>query len=605
MERRLVTILAADAASYSRLVADDEDAALAIFHEHSAIMTGLFPEYHGRVFGGAGDSLVCEFASPVEALRCAVKVQHELAMANEKLAEERQMEFRLGLNLGDAVVVDGNLFGEAVNVAARLEGFADPGGICISGSLYEQVKHLPDFEFRDLGSRNLKNIPFQVHAYAVKGTGSRRLAKRLVPWGPALVAAALALVAVTIGWKYTPRLSSAALFSPPSIVVLPLENLSGDTSQDYFSDGLTQDITTDLSKFSDLFVVASNSAFTYKGKPSKVQDIGSALGVRYVLEGTVQKTPSRLRINTQLIDAGTGNHVWAQRYDRELGEIFAVREEIIKNVVTALAVKVNAAEQRRVSQKETNNMSAYDTYLQGKMVLYDPAKVTKEGNDEVRALLNKSIAQDAKFSMPYGLLSYTYVREYQNAWEEDRAASLKKAEDFAKKELALADEFDGHWSLATVYWNQGKFDESFSEYDEATRLNPNDPDLAAEMGEALIYGGGPSLAIEKIKGAISRNPTTPYWYWWNLGRACYMAKRYKDALDSIAKITEPPNDTLLITAASKAQLGNLDAAKSDMAEFSKNDPGWSIAKSAEYYYRKDSDRQHWLDGLRKAGLKEN
>ncbi len=380
--------------------------------------------------------------------------------------------------------------------------------------------------------------------------------------------------------------------------------LSGDESQDYFSDGLTQDITTDLSKFSDLFVVASNSAFTYKDKPSKAQDIGSALGVRYLLEGTVQKTPERLRINAQLINASTGNHVWAERYDRQLGEVFAVQEDIIQRVVTALAVKVSAAEQHRVSQKETKNMDAYDNYLRGKMVLYDPNKVTKEGNAEVRAHLEKSNSLDPNFSMPFGLLSYTYVREYQNGWSEDRAASLKKAEELAKQELALADDFDGHWSLATVYWNQGKFDESLSEYEEATRLNPNDPDLAAEMGEAMVYGGSPSAAIEKIKGAISRNPETPYWYWWNLGRACYMAKQYKNAVDAIAKISDPPLDVLLITAASKAQLGNLEAAKSDMAAFSKYDPEWSIAKSAEYFYREDSDRQHWLEGLRKAGLKE-
>ena len=218
--------------------------------------------------------------------------------------------------------------------------------------------------------------------------------------------------------------------------------------------------------------------------------------------------------------------------------------------------------------------------------------------------MKKPNALDPNFSMPYGLLSYTYIREYQNGWSEDRNNSLKMAEEFAKKELALADDFDGHWSLATVYWNQGKFDESFNEYEVATKLNPNDPDLAAEMGEAMIYGGEPALAIEKIKGAISRNPETPYWYWWNLGRAYYMAKQYKEAIAAIAKINDPPIDVLLITAASKAQLGNLDAAKSDMAKFSTSDPDWSVAKSADYYYRKDGDRQHWLDGLRKSGLKE-
>ena len=335
-----------------------------------------------------------------------------------------------------------------------------------------------------------------------------------------------------------------------------------------------------------------------------MQDIGSDLGVRYVLEGTVQKTPCWLRINTQLINASTGNHVWAERFDRELGEVFAVQEEIIKDVVTALAVKVNVAEQKRVSQKETTNMDAYDNYLRAKKVLYDPAKVTKVGNAEVRDLLDKAIALSPNFSMPYGLLSYTYVREYQNDWSGDRAESLNNAEKWAKEELKRADDFDGHWSLATVYWNKGDFEKSFSEYEVAYKLNRNDPDLAAEMGEALIYGGEPERAIGQIKEAIRRNPETPYWYWWNLGRAHYMARQYKEALDAIAKITDPPIDVLLITAASKAQLGDLEAAKSDISKFNASDPDWSVAKSAEYYYRNDSDRQHWLDGLRKAGLKE-
>ena len=604
MERRLVTILAADAASYSRLVAEDEDAALAVFHERSAVITELIKECNGHLFGGAGDSFIAEFASPVEALRCAVKIQHQLAVANEKLTDERQMQFRIGLNLGDAVVEQGNLFGEAVNVASRLQGLAEPGGICISGSLHEQVKHLPDFEFDDLGSRNLKNIPFPVQVYAVKGTNSRRLGRRQISLGRAAAAVVIALIAIMIGWRYIPVIPSIALSSQPSIAVLPLDNLSNDAAQEYFSDGLTQDITTDLSKFSNLFVVASNSAFTYKDKPSKVQDIGTALGVRYVLEGSVQKTSNRLRVNAQLIDATTGNHVWAERYDHDVTEQFGVQDEIVRQIVTALAVKVSAAERQRVDRKEVTSLDAYDYYLRGKDVVANPDKITVEGNAEARLLFEKAIELQPKFSSAYADLSYLYVREFQNGWSEDRNGSLKKAEEIAKKALAINDDFDGHWSLASVYWNQGEFEKSLNEYDAARQLNSNNPDLAADMAEALVYGGEPEKAIMQIKEAMLRNPIIPYWYWWNLGRAYYMAKRYQEAIDAIAKIADPPNDVLLITAASKAQLGNLDAAKSDMAAFSKNDPDWSIAKSAEYYYRNDSDRQHWLDGLRKAGLKE-
>jgi adenylate cyclase len=604
MERRLVTILAADAAGYSRLVADDEDAALALFQQCSAIMIKIFEAHQGRVFGGAGDSVVCEFSSPVEALRSAVEIQHKFDKANEKLQEEKRMQFRIGLNLGDAVVVDGNLFGEAVNVAARLEGLAEPGGICISGSLYEQVKHLPDFGFRDLGARNLKNIPFQVHAYAVQVTGRRPAGKRLAAWGWPAALAVAAIMAVLIGWQSLYGLQNGTASAQPSIAVLPLDNLSGDASQEYFSDGLTQDITTDLSKFSNLFVVASNSAFTFKGKPSKAQDIGNKLGVRYLLEGTVQKTPERLRVNAQLIDAESGNHVWAQRYDRGLGDVFVVQEEMIRDIVTALAVKVNSAELKRVGRIDTRNMDAYELYLQAKKVLNDSNKATVEGNNETRSLLEKSIQLDPNFSRPYGLLSYVYVREYQNAWSGNRNESLRKAEDYARKELALADSFDGHWSIAIVYANQGEFEKSLNEYKIAHGLNPNDPDLLAEMGEALIYAGEIKAAKAQIEEAIRRNVEKPDWYLWNYGRAQYMAKEYDEAIDTIAKMNDPPIDVLLITAASKAQLGKLEEAKADMNKFSAGDPNWSIAKSAEYYYKNDSDRQHWLDGLRKAGLKE-
>jgi adenylate cyclase len=605
MERRLVTILAADAASYSRLVADDEDAALALFHQLQAVIAEQLKEHHGRVFGGAGDSLVSEFQSPVEALRCAFKIQNALADANDKLPEEKRMFFRIGLNLGDAVVVDGNLFGEAVNVAARLEGLADPGGICISGGLHEQVKHLPDFEFRDLGTRSLKNIPNQVRAYAVKGTKSRRPARRPIPLWQSAAGVGLALATLAIGWNYGPGNQSIVTASQPSIAILPLDNLSGDAKQDYFSDGLTQDITTDLSKFSNLFVVASNSAFTYKGKPTKVQDIGSTLGVRYVLEGSVERGPDKVRINAQLIDATTGHHVWAQRYDRPAGEIFAVQDEIIQTIVTSLAVKLDSAERKRLDAKEVRTADAYDLYLQARTFFYDPNKVTAQANEEIRGILEKAIALNPNDSKLYGMLSYVYIREFQNAWKDDRQESLKQAEYYAKEALKRADDFISHWSLAIVDWNQGKFDQSLQEYEEAIRGNPNDPDVAADMGEALVYGGDPERAIQEIQEAIRRNPEdTPYWYFWNLGRAFYMDKKYREALNAIAKITEPNNDLLLITAASKAQLGNLEGAKADMAEFSKNDPEWSIAKSAEYYYKKDEDRQHWLDGLRKAGLKE-
>ncbi|CAN7503706.1 guanylate cyclase [Phyllobacterium sp. LjRoot231] len=612
LQRRLVTILAADAVEYSRLVGKDEDAALALFKDCAAIIQERVQAHNGRIFGGAGDSIIAEFPSPVEAMRCALEIQNQITQLDEKLSEDWRMLFRVGLNLGDAVVEQDNLLGEAVNVAARLEGLSEPGGICVSGSLYEQVKHLPNLGFTDLGSKKLKNIPFPVHAYSIKGVSSARSRKRIPAWGlAAATTALLAVIALPVWWKYVPEITAkreagSQLLSPsqPSIAVLPLDNVSGDPSQEYFSDGVTNDITSDLSKFSGLLVIAYNSASTFKDKPAKVQDIGKALSVRYVLEGTVQKTPERLRINAQLIDAETGYHVWANRYDQILGDTFTVQEDITRNIVTTLAVKVTAAEERRSNKKLTQNMSAYDYYLKGKAIWADSSKVTPEGNAEARQLFEKAIELDPSYSSAYAELSYVYVRAYQNGWSDDGAASLQKAEDLANKALALNDDFSSHWYLAIVAWNKGDFDKSFREYETARQINPNDPDLAADMAEALIYGGEPEKAIEQIEAAKRRNPFYDFWYDWNEGRARYMAGQYQAAIDAIGRINSPPNDVRLITAASKAQLGDIPEAQAIMAEFSKIDPDWSIAKSAAYFYRKDSDRQHWLDGLRKAGLKE-
>ncbi|MBB3236580.1 adenylate/guanylate cyclase domain-containing protein [Phyllobacterium endophyticum] len=612
LQRRLVTILAADAVEYSRLVGHDEEGALALFKDCAAIIHDRVQAHNGRVFGGAGDSVIAAFHSPVEAMRCAIEIQNGIMQLDEKLSKDWRMLFRVGLNLGDAVVEQDNLLGDAVNVAARLEGMSEPGGICVSGSLYEQVKHLPNLGFQDLGSKRLKNIPIPVHVYSIKGVSSARSRQRYPKWGlPIAIVTLLAVLAVPVLWKYKSHLtfkSEAGLqvLSPsqPSIAVLPLDNLTGDPTQEYFSDGITNDITSDLSKFSGLMVIANNSAATFKGKPTKVQDIGKALRVRYVLEGTVQKTPDRLRINAQLIDAETGYHLWANRYDQTLGDTFSVQEDITKNIVTALAVKITNAEEQRSNAKLTSSMSAYDYYLQGKAIWADSSKVTPEGNAEARQLFQKAIELDPKYSAAYAELSYVNVRAAQNGWTDDSKASLQQAEDLANKALSLSDNFSGHWYLAIIAWNKGDFDKSYREYERARQINPNDPDLAADMAEALVYGGEPEKAIEQIEAAKRRNPFYDYWYDWNEGRARYMAGQYQEAIDAIGRINSPPNDVRLITAASKAQLGDIPAAKSIMAEFSKIDPDWSIAKSAAYFYRKDRDRQHWLDGLRKAGLKE-
>ncbi|MGE0212574.1 MAG: adenylate/guanylate cyclase domain-containing protein [Parvibaculaceae bacterium] len=616
MDRRLAAILAADAVAYSRLVGEDEEGALALFEACRRIIVEHIEAHQGRVFGGAGDSVIAEFQSPVEALRASFEIQHAIAAHNGELQPEKRMLFRIGLNLGDVVVEEANLLGEGVNIAVRLESIAEPGGIVMSESFYEQVKRLPGLSFTDLGLQKLKNISQPVRAFASTASGVplRRRRRSVAP-----MAAIAAILLAAIGWSAwhygmpflkAPSPSSevaqtAPLPEDPAIAVLPLANLSGDPGQDYFSDGITNDITTDLSKFSQLFVIASNSAFMYKGKPTKVQDVATALGVRYLLEGSVQRASDRVRINAQLIDASTGRHIWAERYDRVLTDVFAVQDEIVKAIVTALAVKVEAAELDRINRRETTSMDAYDYWLRGREIYGDPDKVTKEGNEEASRWFKKAIEADSKFARAYGHLAYLSVREWQNGWSPDGEASLKEGERLALKSVELGpDDYDNHWSLAIVYWNQGKFDQALREYDAARKLNENDADLLAEMGEYMIYGGRKKEAVTQILKAIKHNPDVPFWYWWNLGKAYYMVGDYKGAIDAIGKIADPPNDTLLILAAARAQLGESSLAKGDIAKFSKNDPEWTVEKSGNYHYADPKDREHWLDGLRKAGLKE-
>jgi adenylate cyclase len=424
VSRKLAAILAADAVGYSRLVAEDEEYAIQALRSCLSVVTDCIKQHQGEVFSIAGDGVVADFASPVESVRCAIDIQRQLASAQSDCAPDRKLLFRVGIHLGDVVAEGPNRWGDGVNVAARLEQSGEPGQICISDRIHEQVKHLPELAFRDLGKRSLKNMPAPVHIYSVAASGSRAKparrsgARRRV----AVSAACVLLVVVGLGaaWKVSPEFQSwlerlynwrgspdLSLPQEPSIAVLPLQNVSADPSQNYFIDGLTNDITTDLAKFANLFVVANNSAASFRGKPTIVQVIGQVLGVRYVLEGTAQKSSSRVRINVQLIEATSGRHVWAERYDRAFEDLFAVQDDIVQTVVAALAVKVNAAELARVTKRETTSMQAYDLWLQGRAILNDPDRYTLEGTTEARQLFQKAIEVDPNFARAYGHLSYT------------------------------------------------------------------------------------------------------------------------------------------------------------------------------------------------------
>ncbi len=419
VERKLVAILASDIVGYSRLMGADDVGTLARLKAYRKdVIDPKIAEHHGRIVKTTGDGMLVEFASIVDAVQCATDIQGELAAKNADLPNDLKMEFRIGVNIGDVIVEGDDIYGDGVNVAARLEALAAPGGICIAGSVYEQVKKNLDVGYEFLGKQEVKNIAEPVSVFRVRiepgAAAPPGATSEAVPGAP----------------------TSPAPPEKPSIVVLPFENMSGDPEQAYFSDGIVEDIITDLSHVSGLFVVARNSAFTYKGKIVKVQEVSRELGVRYVLEGSVRKAGNRVRINAQLIDGGTGGHIWAERYDRDLTDIFAVQDEVTRNIVSALAIELTRDEQGCLGRKGTDNLVAYDYFLRGREYAW---RHTSETNAQARSMFARAIELDRKFAAAYAGLAYSHVLDYVNRWSESPRQSLEQAQEQTQTALGLND----------------------------------------------------------------------------------------------------------------------------------------------------------------------
>ena len=422
-KRKLAAILSADVKGYSRLMREDESATIRTLTTYRAAMTNLIQQYSGRVVDATGDNLLAEFSSVVDAVNCAVEIQRELAERNVRLHSERRMEFRIGVNLGDVVEEGERIYGDGVNIAARIEGLAEGGDICISGTVYDQVKHKLGLEYEYLGEQEVKNIKEPVRVYRVlsfPGAAAHRViqARKALErkWRKTALALAVALVlvvATAVLWSLYVRSTPSPLGRAPvekmayplpenpSIAVLPFINMSGDPGQEYLSDGLTEELITALSKIPDLFVIARNSTFTYKGKSVKVQQVGQDLGVRYVLEGSLRKIGDRIRIMTQLIDSATGRHLWAERYDRDLKDIFDLQDEIAMKILTALQIRLTEGEQARMLAKGTDNLDAYLKFLQGREYVY---RLDKDANVLGRQICEELIASEPGFAGPYVVL---------------------------------------------------------------------------------------------------------------------------------------------------------------------------------------------------------
>jgi len=456
--RKLTAILSADVEGYSRLMGENEEATVRTITTYREVMTTLINQHQGKVLDSPGDNLLAEFASVVDAVQCAVAVQKEFKARNAELLENRKMQFRIGINLGDVIQEGDRIYGDGVNIAARLEAIAKPGGICISRTAFDHIESKLPLGYEYLGDQTVKNIVKPVGAYRVlmepRITVAEKVEKEETApvWRrKAVIAGAIVVLVVAIGlgiWTFLLRpthpptevASKERMVFPlpdkPSIAVLPFVNIGGDPEQEYFSDGITEEIITTLSKVPQLFVIARNSTFTYKGKSVKVQQVGKELGVRYVLEGSVRKAGGRVRITAQLIDAATGGHLWSERYDRDLKDIFALQDEITMKILTAVRVKLTEGEQARLYNKGAENLDSYLKVLQGMPYFY---RFNKEGNIQARQMFEEAIALDGKNAGAYTMLGWTYLMEVWFGLSESPGKSMGRAAELAQKAHALDD----------------------------------------------------------------------------------------------------------------------------------------------------------------------
>jgi len=541
--------------------------------------------HNGRVVKRTGDGALVEFRSVVDAVRCAIEVQNGMVERNAGVPQDRRIEFRIGIHLGDVVEEsDGDLMGDGVNIASRLEGVAEPGAICLSEDAYRQVKARLDLSVSDLGSKQLKNIADPIRVYALQvGAGAAK---------PAMVSQSAT--------------SQPATAAPPklSIAVLPFANMSGDPEQDYFADGISEDIITGLSKLPQLFVIARNSSFTFKGQNVHVQDVGTKLGVRHVLEGSVRKSGNRVRITAQLIDAASGGHLWAERFDRDLTDIFAVQDDVTQHIVGALAVNLTVDEQQRLSSEHTRNPEAYDCFLRGRELWHG---LTEATNIAARDLLLRAIELDPKFAAAHAFLALTYGLDYLNRWGASPSTAMEHAEQAAGRAVALDDADPwAHWALSMIYLYTRRHDAALSECERVVALNPNFAEGYVSFGEVLHYSGSNEEALRCFDRGMALNPYFPDVLLHFRALACFQLGRYGEAVSLLEQrvarnaITDVSRALL---AASLGHLGRVDEARAAWQETLRVNPGYSLDYRRKVLpYKNPANFELVVEGLRKAGV---
>jgi len=570
--RQLSAILAADVAGYSRLIGLDEEGTLTRMQElRRALIDPSIRDHRGRIVKLMGDGLLVQFGSVIDAVRCAIELQRKLTDWNDELDEEQRIRFRMGINLGDVIVDGDDIHGDGVNVAARLEGLAEPGGICVSSIVHDQVRDKIDIFFDDIGEQQLKNIARPVRIYKAQlATKSERT---------------------------TPGTSEK-----PSIAVLPFVNMSGDPEQQYFSDGITEDIITELARFRPLKVIARNASFRFRGDNVDIFRAGRELGAQFLLEGSVRKLGNRIRITAQLIDARTGSHVWANKFDRNQEDLFAVQDQVVRTIVGTLAGRMRAVDAERAALKPPANLAAYDCVLRAFSLPFTDRSATSE----VRRLSERAIELDPNYARAYAQLSVSYVMEWFRDFSTP-ATLLDNALQLADRALIL-DENDNftYGLLGWIYMLRRSFDKAELLYRRSMELNSNQPDLMTGLGFLYGYMGRPDEGLALYQQSKEIDPYfEPSWYWMEIGILHFMAHRYEEAIVNLKRSPATIEAGHTYLAASYAWLGRLEEARAHAAEAVRLAPELTITRFvARDPYKNSEDLEHLIEGMRKAGLPE-
>ena len=621
-KRKLTAILSADVKGYSRLMGEDDQATVRTITAYREVITEVVEKHRGRVVDSPGDNILAEFASVIDAVRSGVEIQEELKVRNAELPEDRKMEFRIGVNLGDVIHEEERIYGDGVNVAARVERLAEAGGVCVSGTVFDQIESKLPLGYEFLGEQSVKNISKPVRIYKAlmdpeavgKVIGEQRAEPRR---GQRVALVVVTVLLLIVGglliWRTAfPPVQVASvekmafpLPERPSIAVLPFDNLSGDPEQEYFSDGLTEEIIAALSSVPKLFVIARNSTFTYKGKPVKVQQVSEELGVRYVLEGSVRKGGDKIRITAQLIDALTGNHLWAKRYDRNIDDIFAVQDEITKEIITAMQVKLTEGEQARTAARGTNNLEAYLKCLQANEHAH---RINPESNALAKQLAEEAIALDPEYAWAYFVLSRTHMLDVWLRTSKSPKESIGKSIGSVKKAIALDDTYaEAHGLLGFLYAIIRKYDQGIAEAEKAVALNPNSGYAHFSLGKVYTFASRWEESIPEYKIAMRLSPIPPNNYLFSLGLSYGYTGQYDEAIKWSEKAIRQEPDSLLahmFMTQVYSWSGRDEEARNQAAEVLRINPKFSLKKwEKKLKYKNQEDNERAISALRKAGLK--